>query len=869
MHVIKPNSLGLAFRPMEYRKRFGLCVSGYLHIPFEQKPGGTLWGEQSMWQFLSAEMEQPLIDEGISKLSSEFLVHGYAYPDRNTREAGAVAVRARLGEVEKTLLAFGDRYWDQDRISPPAAFERIALNWRNAYGGPGYPNNVHGKGRTALEGVKWLPNLEYPDSRVVQRRQEVKPAAFTALDAMHPQRAALRGTYDDNWLKEHSPGFAPDLNWKHFNLAATDQWMPQPLRGDESFQLENMHPQRALIQGALPGLRVRAFARVRSDATQTLGKLREIAMRLSTVWFFPHAERMVLVFHGLAESAQDDAGDIDLLLGAVERLSTSEQRDDAHYLEVIAKRTASENADLYSLVQSDLVPPGLDTRDPAFEAVTSAIKPAGFREDAALRRGQIDMEFARNRAIAKGQDPDRLGLKKPEREPEPTLDEIPALVIQQRKDQVEQQWSVIDKLLTRYEQIKRGLDAGTLDPATLVHRGPPKLKGAATFAAIDQAHRRSGQPLDRKDLTARMALSDDMQKFQYLQGAHEQAPAIPLIGADAQRVREEVEWMLSRDFKTWKGFDFTGADLSNLDLRGVDLSDAWLESANFENSNLSRANLSSAVLAHANLRGMVAVNANFESANLGGANLESALLDNSNLTGVTLNKALVRRAEMRRVQITSASLHETMWELADWSEAEASGVTFYQLDLRQCIFPRANLASSLFVECDLRGVDFRGARMTGANLNGCKTDGAIFEGADLGAAVFSGGTKLAGADFSNANLRGANFGDSLLIDTRWIGATLDEANLAGVDLSRADLTSASAKGTLLRKAVLRGGKLVRANLIGAILQGADLRSVDLRDANLFGADLSRVKLDGDVRMHGTLLERARTYPRLTVDQHEA
>jgi uncharacterized protein YjbI with pentapeptide repeats len=51
-----------------------------------------------------------------------------------------------------------------------------------------------------------------------------------------------------------------------------------------------------------------------------------------------------------------------------------------------------------------------------------------------------------------------------------------------------------------------------------------------------------------------------------------------------------------------------------------------------------------------------------------------------------------------------------------------------------------------------------------------------------------------------------------------------------------------------------------------MLQHADLRGVDLRRSNLFGADLSRVRLDGDVQFDDALLKRARTWPRLTAEQ---
>src|SRR5215207_9230877 len=157
MQVTKPQALGLSTRPIEHRKRFGLCITAALHVPFAQAERGSLWSEQSMWDFLAKEMAVPLIDEGVAKLTAEFLVHGRACPAPDRPEA--CAVRARVGAREKTLLVFGDRYWDGQRASPPKPFEQMPIGWERAYGGSGFPPNPVGKGRASQDGVQWLPNI--------------------------------------------------------------------------------------------------------------------------------------------------------------------------------------------------------------------------------------------------------------------------------------------------------------------------------------------------------------------------------------------------------------------------------------------------------------------------------------------------------------------------------------------------------------------------------------------------------------------------------------------------------------------------------------------------------------------------------------
>ena len=867
MNVIKPLAMGLSFRPVEYRKRFGLCVSGYLHVPFAQSAGGTLWGEQSMWNFLAGEMQTPVIDEGVSKLTSEFLVHGYAYPAPGRNNA--VAVRARLGSVEKTLLAFGDRYWDGNRATAPAPFQRIPLTWPNAYGGPDFADNPLGKGRSAVDGVRWLPNLELPGSRLTAPRESIAPAGFGPLDVTNPQRAELRGTYDDRWLKEHSPGYAPDLAWKHFNMAPRDQWFAEPLRGDESYALENLHPDRRLIEGTLPGLRVRTFVRRRAAGLPEGSKLREVSMRLSTVWLFPHAERMVLVFHGMAETVEDDAEDIDLLLGLVDRIDPSASRPDSHFLDVLRKRSDPDDGIYEALNDADLLPPGLDTHDPSASEVDSAMKTEGLREDAAYRRADLDIRFAREAARRSGKDPDALNLRLPPRETPPTPAELPERMRLARKQVEEQQWAMLETVVGQLEKVQALTRQGKIDPEKMIERGPPTFSAAPIVAQLEKVHAIAKKPFDRATTTAKLRQLENVKKLGYLQTAHLQEPARPLTGSVARDRRAEMEWMLSEGLKVWSGFDLTGVDLSGLDLREVDLSGAWLESANLENSNLSRATFQAAVLAHANLRGAIAVGTDFRAANLGAAMLEKSQLDRCDLSGAILMRAQLIDTELREARVASANLFESIWQRAECTRMEGAGLTFHALDLKESSFSQARLAGSVFIECDVSGVDFTGADLSGASFTGCNAQGTRFAGAKLAAATFVGATRLERANFGACDLRNANFGDSDATGARFVDASLDSANLCLANLSDCDLRCASAKGALFRKSVLRNANLAGADLKDAILQKADLRGANLQAAHLFGADLSRVRLDADVKLDGAILERARTYPRLTLTQQQA
>lgn len=866
MQVYKPLSLGLLSRAVEYRKRFGLCLSGFLHVPFEQGDSGRIWGEQSLWNFVAGEMAVPMLDEGIAKLTPEFLVHGHAYPGPEATQG--CAVRVRLGGTEKTILAFADRYWDGDapKAVPPAAVAPIPLTWDKAYGGPDYPLNAVGAGRVETQGRRWLPNLELPRSRVLTPRSEVIPAGFGPLDTVHPQRVAYRGTYDETYLQAHSPGFAPDLDWKHFNLAPSDQWLAAPLKGDEPFALDNLHPTQSRIEGRLPALRVRMFVNYNlagGKGAPQQQKLREVPMRLTTVWFFPHAQRMVLVFHGMAECAEDDGSDIAAVLGGVERLG--EAKDDAHYVDVLARRSDPVDGGIEALNDTDLLPGGIDMTDPSSEQVQEAFQMDGLQGDAQRRRAEMEIQLAREAAAAQGKDPDALGLKLPPPEKTPPLAELPAYIKAKREEARVQQWAGVERIV---DELKRAMDledAGKVDLKKLAHRGPPRYNADLHMAEL-MAQRSQGAVFDAAVVERKLGQREAAERATYLQSAHLQPPAYPLQGQAAIDGRTQLKWMLDHGLRNLPGIDLTGADLSALDLRDVNFTDAWLESANLQGANVSGACFARAVLAHAKLDQAVAIGTDFTAANLGRATLAGAVLDDATLAGTMLSGCDLAATQLRGARIAGAHLLDTTWGVADWSRVQGAQSLFYKLKLQGLQLTEADLSGSNFIECDLGGIDLRGARLGAATFLQCNLAGARLEGAQLDGVVFAKACSLAGADLSQASLKNANLAE---VDLR--GAMLVKAQLTGAYLSLAQLDGCDARlanleGALLRRTGLSRARLAGASFKDAVLQYADLRSADLRQANLFGADLSRTRLDGDVRFDGALLERVRTWPRLSPDQ---
>ena len=862
MQITKPQALGLSTRPVEYRKRFGLCVSAALHLPFAQGERGTLWSEQSMWNFLAQEMDLPMIDEGVAKLTPEFLVHGQACPLPD--QSDACAVRARVGTLEKSLLVFGDRYWDGERATPPQPFEQMPLDWAHAYGGPDFAANPAGKGRTAEEGVRWLPNVELPGDRLLRPDQSVQPAGFGALDIMHPQRGQYVGTYDADYLKLHAPGFAPDLDWRHFNLAPPDQWFEQPLCGDESFAFDHMHPTQPHIEGRLPGLRARVFAGYQTSPGQE-PVLHEVPLKLTTLWFFPHAERVIALFQGMAEVETDDGSDVVSLLGAVERLG--EVRPDEHYINVLAMRADPRMGTVHALNDFDLLPDGVDTADPSMEQAQKAFAMDGLQAKAQRQRAEIDVMLAREQALAQGKDPDALGICLPPPEEVPRQGpELVAYLEKQIKAAEQQQWAALEDMVDQLNKALSFAEENKVDLAALVHRGPPRFNAEAKLDELRASFAAHGTKINEAAVYPKLIQQEGLERQNYLQSAHMQAPAHPMPTDKAAALRAEFSRATEVGLNLFAEMDLTGADLSNLDLRGANFAGAWLESANLSQSNLSGANFSHAVLAHADLRNAIGIGTDFSGANLGRTQLAGAVFDEAKLTGTVLAYCDFTQTRLARAHLTRAGLLNTQWGPADWRGAQMPGQLFHKLDLKGLVLAEADLSSANFIECDLSGCDLRGAVLRGTTFITCKLDGAQLTGAQADGVIFVQGCTLTQADLSGANLCNANFGAANMQGALLVGTRLDGANLTEVQLNQSDLHLASAKGALLRKTKLREARLSGCNLHDAILQHADLRGADLRRSNLFGADLSRVRLDGDAVFDEALLKRARTWPRLTPEQ---
>jgi uncharacterized protein YjbI with pentapeptide repeats len=866
MKVIKPQALGLLTRPYEFRREFHLGIAAIAFLPIGDTP--ALLPETALWPFLAEELpsDQPL-DAVIPKARPEFLAVAHAFAPGGV-PVPQLRTGIQLGPAIKMLDVFPDRRRDRSGslVQDPVPFSTMKLDWTRAYGGAEVPDNPLGIGAAPLPGTDGrifpVPNILNPK---LGRSALTVPVGYGPVDQMWPVRATLTGTYDDTWLKQDFPGFARDIDWHFFNTAPADQWAPDRLVGDETYAFKHLHPTQPLLKGRLPGLAPRVFLvrKNRSDSFE------EVALSLTTAWFFPHRERLVLVWHGVAALAEEDASDIACAVLGADR--SGALRPTAEFHAVMVQRADKKNGATYALRDDQLAPaewlrPARVMPDPE----TSPQAQILARQRKAIERAR---EAAIVQAKAQGLDPEKYVPPLPPVEKIPALEELSTYAAEKLAEAEVHQAKAAAEVAEQKANIAQQLAAaGMAEDEIEQHlnakaKGPPAFSAAAMRVEMEQhatAMRVLGQltleleaTLTSPEVAAHWDKAEAAVRDGYRLSAHQQDPA---DAAPAER-SAEIRHLVAGDTAAARAqYDLHGADLSGLDLSGIDLSGVCLDGANLAGTSFAGAKLVNAVLAHAAMAGCILDGADLSGASLGKANLNGASLRRAGLKKSVLAGADLTDATLAGADLEGADLTDTIVTNADFSGVHAPAILAMKLSLRGLRAPGIMLDKAKFLECDLEDADLTGASLYKAVFLGSKLDGVCFAGARMVNAVFVKQCSLDGANLAGADLTEINLRETSLRRANLEGAILVNADCSDADMANANLVNVRADdsrfvATILRYADLRLGSFARANLARADLRGAKMTGISAYEANL-----ARVKLDDATRRGGIFRTRMRYLP---------
>jgi uncharacterized protein YjbI with pentapeptide repeats len=873
--VIKPQKLALLTRSFEFGKDFFLSVAVLFFFPFDapRKP----LSEVDLWKFVPGELgKDAALDVCMPKKRAEFLVTGRACP-RGGQPAIACAPRAQVGPIEKTLWAVGSRTWKLGAPSSAEPFTEMPITWENAFGGPGFKPNPLGKGidkvKTERGEVRPLPNIEDPKRLVKSPRDKPPPAGFGPYDLTWPQRFKKAGTYDKTWVKERFPGFAADIDWTIFNTAPEDQQMDGAFKGDERFTLDFMHPKKTRLEGELPGAVARCFVNQKTAQGEVF---KEIGTKLDTVWLFPHAERGILVFHGLTQVTEDDACDVLQIVTAFEEMGVP--RPVEHYKRVLAERLDREKGVIAALRDGDLMPAWPLASEAAQGDEMAALVTENLLQKNLRKKAQRQVEEQRALLVSFGLDPDAHGVPAslaPEETP-PSLEELPQKVEHLLVEAKKQREAQEQERVTCEEQLRRALVDQGLDPEPTLSAlrsppgGPPRFSAQGeleTLRATVEEHKRLGLDvgwleamLVDPQLEVRLGNAERRVLDAYRSSVHHGQPAGARDAEASRRAREAVLAAV-RAGESFEGRDLTGADLSGIQIPGANLAGAFMEGVKLTGADLAGADLSGVVLARADLTKVNLRGAKLQKANLGSAVLREAQADGADLTEAILSKADLTGARLVGALLAKADLSEATLGGADLSGVKAPGLILLKTDISGLRFGKADLSGCNFLEVTAEGTDFSEACLESAVFLGARGGGASFRGAKLGNLRLVQDCCFEKADFRGANLEGANLRGTKLGECDFTRARLVGADLSECDLKRARLTCVVARDARFVKADLGDAVLAGADLMNAIFQKALIPGANFRGASLYQADLSRVLADDRFSLAGANVKKVRVDPK--------
>ena len=885
MKVIKPGKLSVLTRCFEYQRRFFLGVSALAFVPMTrtetqgQAEEGMLT-EVGMWTFVADRLgKEAVLDASIPKAKAEFIVSGIAHTPGGEAQPH-LAVRARVAERDKVLYVFGDRYWQGSRASAPQPFSQMPIDWAHAYGGPKFERNPLGKGHeeVLIEGtkIKFLPNIESPHKLLDSPRRAVEPAGFMPLDIAWPQRTALAGTYDQNWLETLFPGFARDVDWAIHNVAQPDQRLERQFHPGDVYEFENLHPKRPLVSGQLPNLLARAFITRKPTGPE---QLTEINLSLQTLWAFPDAERMVLIFTGSTPVSEEDGTDVSNLVVAAERGGAPKAVE--HYASILATRLDPEKGAIAALDDAPLLPadlPDLDAPEFAEEQELGATE--GLLQANLFRKAEQEFAAARALVASFGLDPDLHGPPAPTPPaPPPSPQELPGIVEKLQAEAEAKRVADEAAQAQRQAEIDSMVDSLAIpgfDSSALAEERSQSPVGPPTFTAEGQRAMLAGLAADGR---ARGMVIDEIEEMivdealfahwldaeqrmreGYRLTAHLQNPAPAMPDEQTVPCQARVRAAIAEG-ESFAKLNLTGADLRGMDLAGADLSGAFLESARLDNANLRGAKLEGAVLAHASLVSVDLEGASLERANLGKATLSEVRLAGAKLGEAVLVETAFERVSLERAILVDADLTSATFVETDASFADARKLNLLRGDFSGLRLHGADLRESNLLELNLDGVDLSEAKLDTVTFLKCSAKGANFHGASLDNARFVEGCVLDDAVLTEAKLTNATVRATSLERANLRRATLDNSDFSESNLREAKLYQAVARQARFVKAELGEAEMMSANLMMANLARARIHGVDFRGANLYGADMARVQTDARVQTSEANLTKVRIHPR--------
>lgn len=881
MNLIKPRTLSVLHKPHRFKGQDWFVVSPLCVFTLSDTP--VVLAETDPRADFNSLIPQQVFDLCMPKGRAEYVIVGAAYSPAG-KPIEKMTVAAQVANLHKNIFVVGDKKYRKSLLGLRASnsrshkFQSIPLSYEYALGGRGSKVNPVGKGilRKRSDGEITGANLFYDEPKVtVSSDTELPGAAFGPVGVDWPAKIDQAGTYNQDWLDNHNPGYPTDIDFTFFNRAAEDQQTTRYFKGGDAFRLEGMHPSQRVICGRLPSIVFRVFVKTKAANAQ-----QELETKIDTVWFFPEQGIGVMVARAVTPVNDCDALDVASLLLAYEHGSASDEgvggshsastRPQSHYDHVLSLRTDRSVALKHVFNESQLTPQKSDFQLEALRAVRRAYH---------HEQEKKSKELADNLCSLLGGGGDDLKDKSPESgeldvdtlkfDPDstPTPEEIQSgdfdlspfidfteKAIELAKIEAENTKSKADELiLEAAENASKYSDlASSPSPVTNIETN----KEGNGSSPLDNVVRLSNELKESENTEQLEALATQISsECEKLNKQHAVADLVAEKPARTDVSLAKRSWVvkllktkasiqgLNLSYADLSQLDFSGKDLSGCDFSETDLSGASLRGCGcketvFYRSYAVDADFSHAQFSSTNMSGLNACKALFSGAKFDGGQWNNTALNTSVWQGAKLENThffsvSANSADFTRAVFNSISLVDSSFRNSQFDQAKFNNINVTKCDIAEASFNAVLMSGIAWVESNLGECDFTAARLQKCTaLPNCNFSSTKFEKTKVTVCGFG------GVDFSKCNFSEGNFHKSDFSNANFNGATLDGASFAFSLLNGVKLSECSARALDVLNGLCRKADFSRSDLTKAQFEGADLFEANFDGAIITGATLS-------------------------------
>ncbi|MCL9684910.1 DUF2169 family type VI secretion system accessory protein [Legionella maioricensis] len=744
------------------------------------------------------------IDLYMPKKRAEFFVKGSCYSYDGTTSQSMVKVT--LDGMQKQLNVYGDRVWSEVgsgyQLSRPSCFSNIPITLNKAYGGKTHAINPDGQGFTAsgIFSELKVPNIELPTQLMRQPTDVPPPALLLPHSPTCKYQLDKLGTFDNDWLLNESPYYPADINWLYFNLAESDQQREHYFNGDEGFSCTNMHPVKPIIQGQLPGIRVRCFFK-RVTSTESLN---ELALNLDTVWLLPEEEKGILIWHGLIDTQDISAKDIDFIYSVSEPLAET-KKDLTYYIKM---RTPPENKVEESRKKEE-----------AIKAEAAFKTKAGTETNTGTKINIDTMFHDIVKSFHPTQDPEQLEAQKQfkGKTPEETLLDV----------------------AKHYEKHNQAMPSPSGLNVLANESYPPKNTPPNHLPQLDFLKEQiiNGSHSESEKSTKLNKLDQLKQKLDQLDQESRRYQFRKRAAEPSKFSREDI----LNGYQQGKHFaneNLAGLDLSDLDLSGINLSGCNLSECNLSRTRLNHADLSTATFIHTNLSETLLEQANLSNALIKNSSLNQTdfkechahyvVFDGCSGSQCNFSKTFLNYAQIKNCQLIESvfmalkanflNISESTFDSCNFSDARLQFATVLHGSWSNINWAKADLSHTRFDSTRLSVITGNNLVAPNLSLNQCILDHLTVSDSNFDRLSCK-GANLADCTFNNCSLPGLNLLNANVTESKFIKCRIiklrgnEQTNISATHFESCNLSNLALLGGHYKQITINHSEMEASQII--------------------------------------------------------